>query len=200
VRHQALLGYDQPPIDATALSVLFQQNIILTGLATGDTSLDSVTQSLPRDVASLLPHELDTALFSHIGQFMAYVLTDNEDRLILFERFVSQLATYFYPSNEGKWSNKFAAWLLSVTRRLVERIRVAEQHNGKGSLSTATLQRIVHLLLPLASAASYNKSYTFSKAGTTALKHLACIRNTLTLFLSLQRYSLGFGSFLFYIN
>jgi hypothetical protein len=180
-RHQVLEGHGKLVVDTATLATFYHQSIILAELTT-------VFQSTTNDIISLLPHELGTALFTKIGQFMAYTLSDNDDHLTLFTRFVSQLSTYFYPSNKGKWSDKLAAWLLSVTRRLVERVREAERHNGQGALSLATLQRVVRLLLPLASAVAYSKNSVLNKAGPMALKYLAYLSLNDTLTLQLNRF------------
>ena len=106
--------------------------------------------------------------------------------LSLLAQFMHTVATYFHPSNQGKWSNPLASLLsqlgVAYAKRRGREVHGHARYDKAYFLKPAEQDNdIVSVLLPIALQALFSKSHTMVGAAEDWLKHTAYFHPSLVL-------------------
>jgi proteasome activator subunit 4 len=137
----------------------------MIGLAIGGTSLLKLPkQKAPYYIKALYPRH-ESTLFARLASLIIYTLPHGSQQLT---QLISQLSSFFHPSNGGKWTIKLASFLTGLTHSYLRRV-------AKGQFDAAIEHsKFVELLLPIVIPALYSKTVFMASAAVQASASLIC--------------------------
>jgi len=119
---------------------------------------------------------IDSDIFSIMGGWIVYMITPDSPVLSYLSRFLTTLRSYFYPSNEGKWTSKLAMLLEALCTTFIQRMKKEREGNlphPELHLNDQVINEFVNILLPIIRTAMFAKN-TFMKAAVAlSVKQLA---------------------------
>ena len=114
---------------------------------------------------------------SSFGKFVAHALRPRDDDpvFLAFEKFINTTKTYFHPSNSGRWVGSLSSILTSVPRVSAVRMRKEREKPekyGSTALRPQDREKLVNLLLPVATYALWSKDDELQQGSRHTFKHM----------------------------